>query len=150
MAHKWQAMSFWRSPKENQAACKQQQRQQRAPHKRRLWVKGGRGMPTGGGGRRTGLWNDPITCQSTKNKPHEEASPKLSAGSGAGVRGYTDEVKKVESSFGKYRFGVTIAYNINFYRKSLRVSKSMHWKMKVVTWIESIGSETSEYIDAYF
>jgi len=74
----------------------------------------------------------------------------LSAGSGAGVRGYTDEVKKVESSFGKYRFGVTIAYNINFYRKSLRVSKSMHWKMKVVTRIESIGSETSEYIDAYF
>jgi len=102
-----------------------------------------------GGGRRTGLWNDPITCQSTKNKPHEEASPKLSAGSGAGVRGYTDEVKKVESSFGKYRFGVTIAYNINIYRKSLRVSKSMQCKMKVATWIESIGSETIEYIVAY-
>lgn len=45
MAHKWQAMSFWRSPKENQAACKQQQQQQqlqqRAPHKRRLLGRGG-------------------------------------------------------------------------------------------------------------
>jgi len=66
MAHKWQAMSFWRSPKENQAACKQQQRQQRAPHKRRLWVKGGRGMPTGGAAEGRACGTTPLRAKALK------------------------------------------------------------------------------------